>query len=105
MTEKELLSKIIKLPVFSDDWCKSIGNEMFILESQNGFPACFFIDELKRLFPLITKQQLFSIICHYQIKNNIHKCLSGIGDKRLKKIQENNKKTLIRFWENEHLDM
>uniref|UniRef100_A0A6H1ZFX1 Uncharacterized protein n=1 Tax=viral metagenome TaxID=1070528 RepID=A0A6H1ZFX1_9ZZZZ len=105
MNEKELLKKLVQLTLEKNNWCEGLGNRMFIFESEKGFPACFFIDELKKQNPKITKEDIFRIIVAYQHKKTEHKVLSGIGEERLKEYQKYNKNQLIKFWETEELDL
>lgn len=105
MTEKELLKKLIELTIPKNEWCEKWGKEMFIFETEKGFPACFFIDELKKEYPQITKENLFRIIVAYQYKKTEHKVISGMLQENLRREQEHNKKELLKFWETGELDL
>lgn len=104
MEDRELTEYILKSIILVRKEIRDLGKEMFILKTQHGLPPDFFFIELdkKIKFPKICK---FAILDKFLNEMTEHKLKSGVEfeGKNHKKLQERNKRILIKFIETEEV--
>lgn len=99
----ELAKKLIPITLkYRGSNLDKVGDLMFDLETQEGLPPEITFDKIKSNY---SNEELTYIIWRWQVKRINHKVLSGIGEERLKNIQNHNNKILTRFLDKGEFDL